>query len=199
MAIMNVGHLITIWTIRAALLCYVGVLGARWAFSPNLAMLRRLRTVWSLGCCFFVTHVCAAFHFVHHWSHQHAFDDTARQTDELLGWAFGGGIFFSYVFLLLWVADVAWWWLREESYLRRPLWLNAAIHVYLFFIAFNGAVIFEGGVTRIGGIFATVGLAALAVWRATATRRDPAKLAATDSRRDRECDWEREAPAEPSS
>lgn len=98
----------------------------------------------------------SAFHFTHRWNHQDAIQTTAKQTQELLGWAFGEGLYFSYMFLFLWVADVFSWWRKPDHYESRPAWLSFAVHGYLFFIAFNGAVIFESGVTRIGGILATI-------------------------------------------
>jgi hypothetical protein len=60
------------------------------------------------------------------------------------------------VFLLVWTADVLLWWINPERYETRPTWLDRGIHGFLFFIAFNGAVVFESGVTRIGGIVAIV-------------------------------------------
>jgi hypothetical protein len=62
------------------------------------------------------------------------------------------------VFLLVWTADVLLWWINPERYETRPTWLDYGIHGFLFFIAFNGdgAVVFESGVTPIGGIVAIV-------------------------------------------
>jgi hypothetical protein len=52
----------------------------------------------------------------------------------------------------LWTADVVWWWSRPESYANRPAAVAIALHGYLFFIAFNGAIIFEAGPTRWFGL-----------------------------------------------
>ena len=112
-----------------------------------------------------VGHVVAAFQFYHHWSHQAAFDDTAKQTKALMGWEFGYGIFFSYVFLVLWVSDAAAWWLAGEQYSKRPAWLSVPLHAFLLFIAFNGTVVFKGGIIRAGGIVASLGLLAVVAWR----------------------------------
>src|SRR6185503_10143401 len=93
---------------------------------------------------------------------QAAYLDTAKQTQEKIGFAFGGGIYFSYLFLALWVADVAWRWLSPAS---RPLWLDGPLHAYMFFIAFNGAIVFEGGISRWAGIIACLLLAGVAAFR----------------------------------
>ncbi|MBC7854419.1 MAG: hypothetical protein IAF94_13380 [Pirellulaceae bacterium] len=166
------GELLTRWTIRLALACYVFCLAA--------AILRRgkgssggnqvVRIVWTLGCGLFLAHVVAAFGYYHHFSHQAAYDDTAQQTQEQLGFAFGGGIYFSYVFLAVWVADVAWRWMSPAS---RPTWLDWPLHAYMFFIAFNGAIVFEGGVSRWAGIIACVVLAGIVCLKASGRRKPP--------------------------
>ncbi len=115
--------------------------------------MRPLRTI---GCIAIVAHVIAAFHYTHHWSQEDAIASTARQTEQLIGRAFGEGLYFNYLFLLVWIADMLFWWLRPERHETRPAWLEYGIHGYLLFIAVNGAVIFESGVTRIGGIVAIV-------------------------------------------
>ena len=158
------GELLTRWTIRLALACYVFCLAA--------AIVRRgtgssrwndaVRIVWTLGCGLFLAHVIAAFGYYHHFSHQAAYDDTAQQTQEQLGFAFGGGIYFSYLFLAAWVADVAWRWVNPAT---RPAWLDWPLHAYMFFIAFNGAIVFEGGVSRVAGIGACLMLGGVAAWR----------------------------------
>lgn len=163
------GEFLTRWTIRLALACYVFCLAA--------AILRRgpvgsrmndvVRIVWTLGCGLFIAHVVFAFGYYHHFSHQAAYDETARQTQEQIGFAFGGGIYFSYLFLALWVMDVAWRWLAPAT---RPAWLDWPLHAYMFFIAFNGAVVFEGGVSRVAGLFACVLLAAVVAWRVMGRR-----------------------------
>ncbi len=111
----------------------------------------------------FMAHLVAAFQFYHHWSHTHAFDDTAEQTRQMIGIAFGHGIYLSYAFAAVWCCDVAWWWLGKSSYDSRPGWLTLLIHGYLLFIALNGAIVFEGGVTRWGGLAASAMLAIVAM------------------------------------
>lgn len=34
----------------------------------------------------------------------------------IAGWAFGASLYFSYLFLLVWIAVVVYWWLRPERY-----------------------------------------------------------------------------------
>jgi hypothetical protein len=126
---------------------------------------RMVRTLWTISCAFFVAHIVSAFHYSYHWSHEEAIQSTAKQTRDLLGMEFGEGLYFSYGFLLLWIADVIFWWRQPWRYLSRPTTLSLAVHSYLFFIAFNGAVIFKTGITRVGGILAVMAFAAIAAKR----------------------------------
>ncbi len=182
------GPLLTRWTIRLALLCYAAYLAGwlagaeRWDGRWDGRWPAAARWLWTLGCGLFVTHVVCAFAFYHGWSHAAAWEATAAETDALLGVRFGDGIYFSYAFLVLWVADVVvLWWAavlgRPRAGARplvaamqpaRPLVaaMQGVVHVYLFFIAFNGAIVFEAGPARWGGIMACLGLAGLAVRRA---------------------------------
>lgn len=153
---MGHGTLIIHTTIRAALVCYaltvllllMGCRGPRWR--------HLIRGLWTAGCLTFVAHVVAAFQYEHHWSNTAAIRSTAEQTKALIGWAFGEGLYFSYLFMGLWMLDVVWYWGSPRTFEARPRWIQISLHCYLFFIAFNGAVIFESGVTRPAGIVVTL-------------------------------------------
>ncbi|MCI0358850.1 MAG: hypothetical protein L0211_10245 [Planctomycetaceae bacterium] len=165
------GVLLTAWTIRLALACYAAYL-AGWLVvairgNSGTSWPRVARWLWTAGCVLFVIHVACAFHFYHDWSHAAAFEKTAAETEQLLGLRFGEGIYFSYLFLMLWVLEVIaiWTWPGVDGQTPRPLAraLRLALHAYLFFIAFNGAIIFEAGPTRWAGIAACLVLGGLAV------------------------------------
>ncbi|MCA1560627.1 MAG: hypothetical protein LC804_10315, partial [Acidobacteria bacterium] len=80
------------------------------------------------------------------------------------GLEWGGGLWVNYVFLAVWVGDVAWWWISPESRASRPAWLDAGIGFFFIFMFINGAVIFAGGPARLIGI-AAVTVAATALWK----------------------------------
>ena len=151
--------LIISWTVRLALICYAISAALMLSRSTHPRAVASIRSLWTAGALLFIAHVAAAFHFAHHWSHAAAVATTAAETQELLGMAFGEGIWFSYLFVLLWTADAAWSWLGYSSWKNRPPAATLALHAYLFFIAFNGAVIFESGPTRPFGITVTLLLA----------------------------------------
>lgn len=157
-------------TVRIALVCYAIVVGLLLAGCRGKRWRNLLRPLWTFGCITIVAHVVAAFQYTHHWSHAAAIDSTARETEQLIGMAFGEGLYFNCLFLVLWIADGLFWWLRPERYETWPALLEYGIHGYLFFIAFNGAVVFESGVTRIGGILAVVIFAVILSTRQFATR-----------------------------
>ena len=192
------GVLLTKWTIRLALICYVACLAVWLSQRGGARYWHAARVVWTLGCVLFDVHVACAFHFYHHWSHAIAWQHTAERTRELLGVAVGDGIYFSYLFLVLWIVDVLWLW-RPASTPKTPAVVSrrspggslaasasadaiavpdcatgsratprwrVVIHVFLLFIAINGAIVFEAGPTRWAGAIVCLGLGCLTVRRA---------------------------------
>jgi len=147
------GKELILWSVRIALACYA-VFYYRVIQGRLSGTLRKPsagnqdRWWWSLGGLLFWLHFVAAFHFHHHWSHQHAFIHTAQRTGQLLGWEFGYGLYFNYCFLVLWVVDLVWWWGFVDSYRCRATWITLSIHGYLLFVIVNGAVVFVTGPTR---------------------------------------------------
>jgi hypothetical protein len=111
------------------------------------------RLAWTAACAGLLAHVACAFHFHHGWSQAAAYRDTARQTAEVFGLDWGGGLYVNYALTAFWVADVCWWWGRGlDAYRRRPWPLTAAWHAFLLFIVFNATVVFEGGFVRWAGL-----------------------------------------------
>ena len=142
-----------LWSVRVGIACYAiycwRLLSRR--SSPGQAQAASAaadRWWWTVTGLMFFIHFLAAFQFRHHWSHQHAFLHTAQRTGEMLGWEFGYGLYFNYLFLALWAADLIWWWGWAESYLQRVRGISVTIHTYFLFVIVNGAVVFVAGPTR---------------------------------------------------
>ena len=147
---MTTGELLTRWTVRVAMALYVASLASR----CRLPIWSRL--AWTAGCLAFLLHVACAFEYYHHWSHVEAYEATARQTADVVGLDWGGGLYVNYAFTLLWLADVCWWWIDTESYLARPLLIEWGVQGFLGFIAFNATVVFATGFSRWFGSVACV-------------------------------------------
>jgi hypothetical protein len=103
------------------------------------------RQCWTLAWAAYIVHVCMAFHHYHHWSHAAAMDHT-REVSGL-----GEGIFVSYLFTIVWTADVAWWWLRPKQYLARSPAIGQLLHLFMLFVIFNATIVFETGFIRWAG------------------------------------------------
>jgi hypothetical protein len=178
------GEVLTHWTVRIALLCMAARFAGAMVWPQRREWFTWSRGVWTVGCIFFLLHVAFAFAFYHHWSHAHAFEVTARRTQEMLGVRFGEGIYFSYLFAILWTADVLSQWWAPTAARTRPGWLSGLLLSYLAFLAFNGAVVFERGITRTVGVPMTVLLLAgalVARWRARPVNPSPAAPATNTS------------------
>lgn len=154
---METGELLTRWTVRIAMALYVASLATR-NFSTRWS-----RLAWTAGCVLYLFHVACAFEYYHHWSHAEAYVSTARQTAEVVGLDWGGGLYFNYAFTLIWLADACWWWAAEESYQARPRWIDWTVHGFLGFIAFNATVVFATGFSRWMGIASCVLLVFVAI------------------------------------
>ena len=114
---------------------------------------RWTRIAWTIGCASLLAHFICAFHFFHAWSQTSAYNDTARQTAEVFGINWGGGLYINYAVAILWIADLVWWWFAGlTSYRRRPWLLTMIWHGFLVFIVFNATVVFTHGLTRVIGI-----------------------------------------------
>lgn len=159
------GEALTMWTIRISLAFYFLGESTRLAAKNRHRWCRVARGFWTVGCTGLLAHVASAFHFFHDWSHEAAYQDTARQTSEVFGSSWGGGIYFNYAFMLLWVADVFCWWRGLDPCQRRPRTIGMILHGFLFFMVFNATVVFEEGIIRWVGIFGIMALICLWWWR----------------------------------
>src|SRR5207244_1685286 len=102
--IMNAGELLTRWTVRGAVSLYLLALVVRYCAAVRPAWLRTARWLWTAGYVALVIHVFCAFQFFHHWSHAAAYAATARQTEQVVGLNWGGGLYVNYAFMAVWGA-----------------------------------------------------------------------------------------------
>lgn len=144
---MHTGEWLTRGTVWLALAIYVAgemVKAAKRGHEWRTAA----RWLNSVGCAAFFAHVACAFHFYHAWSHSAAYANTARQTAELFGWNWGGGLYVNYLFAFVWLSEVVWSWANPNHYLQRPKWVTWTVRGFFLFMIFNGAVVFARGAVR---------------------------------------------------
>jgi hypothetical protein len=134
-------------TIHIALIEYAVTLWLMIGLNPEdwRALTRRgrlTRWLWTWACLTFLVHVACAFHFTHHWSQTHAFEQTRLES------GFGAGLYVNYFFMAVWTADVLWSWIAPEAYAGRTPWIDRLLHGFMLFISFNATVVFERGAVR---------------------------------------------------
>jgi hypothetical protein len=117
------------------------------------------RTLYTAGCVMCLLHVAVAFHTAHAWSHAAAWKHVERTG------GFGWGLYVNYLFVVVWLADVAWSWVRLDSYRNRPRWVSWSVHGFMAFIVFNATVVFGTGWVRVFGVL-MFALIALQLWLA---------------------------------
>jgi hypothetical protein len=130
------GAALTIWTARAAAALYVialvSLLRKQWATS---------RIASTLGVAAYGLHVVCAFHVFYGWSHSIAYRETARQTEELFGVRWGGGLYLNYLFTILWPAECTLSWIPSLSRSRRLIRARVLVHAFLSFMVVNATVV----------------------------------------------------------
>lgn len=172
---------LTLWTVRLAVLLYVLALCLRLLATGRRQRWAAARLAWTVGCVAYLIHVACAFQFYHHWSHAAAYTATAQQTAEVVGWDWGGGLYVSYVFSLVWLADVVWWWRGLERYETQPRAVAWTVQVFLAFIVFNATVVFGTGAVRWFGVAGSVLLIGLLGYAGWQSRRRVAGRQSTQS------------------
>jgi hypothetical protein len=130
------------WTARLAVAAFLARLLIDVSQADRQRSGRTARIIWTTGGVTFLLHVVAAFHFTHGWSHHAAYEHTAQQTLAVTGFNWGGGLWFNYVFTLLWITDVAGWWIIGPEFPRRhPRWSSTVRWTFAFMMV-NATVVF---------------------------------------------------------
>ncbi len=159
---MNSGEWLTRSTAWLAFAAWFAALAlARHRATPNRSP---ADLIWLAGAVLMLVHTALAFHIYHDWSHTAAVVETARQTRELTGLNWGGGVWLNYMFAAVWLGDALWRLASPASHARRPRWLAVVTHGFLAFIWFNATVVFGSWPMRAAGAFAFI-------WLATTLRR----------------------------
>ncbi|WP_166830748.1 hypothetical protein [Thalassoroseus pseudoceratinae] len=151
-----IGELLTRWTVRIAMACYIGRVTLDIAGCQSESAARWKRGLWTIGCGWYLVHVACAFMFYHNWSHAAAYEHTANQTATVTGWHWGGGLWINYAFTFAWILDCIAWWRTDPTTYPKRRWLNILTQSIFGFLVFNATVVFgPGGWIAIAlGVFA---------------------------------------------
>jgi len=122
------------------------------------------------GAILCAAHILIAFGHHHHWSHNLAIEETARQTAAVYGVAWGGGVYVNYVFVAAWLVDLWWWRSRPLEYFARRPEIVWGLRAFFFIIIFNAAVVFSAARMRPAGAVLT--LALVLIWVTPSMRRE---------------------------
>jgi len=157
---------LTIWI---SLVFYASAVAVSFLVTDDTKQLKIYRILWSLGCIFALIHVFCAFQFVHYWDHQIAVKHTIIETQRVTGFRFEYGIYFNYLFLLVWTIDCIK--LRnappnKESGATHSMW-SRFVHIYMLLIIISATIIFEDGPIRYVSL---ISLALLALLFYSSTR-----------------------------
>ena len=150
----KMGPLLIAWSIPISLVFFAAVLLARLWLGPHSGK-RVLAVLSTVGFLLFLVHVLTAYHYQYKWSHSVAVTETAQQTKEQIGFEFGSGIYFNFLFLICCGIEVIWSWYPNRHCTGVMRWLRSCGIAYMLFIAFNGTVIFKSGWIRVLGILFT--------------------------------------------
>ncbi|WP_153556761.1 hypothetical protein [Roseimaritima sediminicola] len=139
------GETLTLWSVRLAVGCYlVRVLldvVSRSDAEPAAASYL-VRFLWTIGAVFCLVHIAGAFGVYHDWRHDAALRHTAEQTERMIGVAWAGGLYVNYAFTVLWLADVAAWWIGGVGFPYRHRVYFWTVHASFAFVVVNATVVF---------------------------------------------------------
>jgi hypothetical protein len=160
---------LSLWAIRLA---FVALFLSLWLqLAGRRATDRPVDRLWLLGAILAMAHSLGSLWSFHGGSQAAAVEATARQTEELLGFRFGEGLYFNYLFVGLWGLDAVLRMVRPDRYHRLPSWYYLGLASFMAMIAFSALVVFKTGWIRAAGWIAT-GLLAYRWWRCRRMKRE---------------------------
>lgn len=163
------------WSAWPAAICYV----AAWAISLRHSGCRLriwIRPLWTAGWVALVVHVIVALALVHGWSWSAAYEHTAQRTQSLVGWNWGGGVWFNLLTVGVWGADVLRMWSTSSNPDRSvpaanwSHWSNWVVQSYMAFMMINATVVFGSRFAQFTGCLMCAGLA-MCAWQQHCNRR----------------------------
>jgi|694.fasta_scaffold03606_18 hypothetical protein len=153
---------LSLWAIRLAFVLLFLCLWLQMA--GRRATDRPVASLWLFGAILALAHSLGSLWSFHGGSQAAAVEATARQTEALLGFRFGAGLYFNYLYVGLWGLDAVLRLVCPDRYHRMPRWYFLGLASFMTMIAFSALVVFKTGWIRAAGGIAT-GLLAYRWWR----------------------------------
>lgn len=150
-------HPVTVWTARACAAVWLISLAVAARSGREGSARRRWEMAWSIAALALLVHVLVAFHFEHSWSHAAAYRHTAKQTAATVGIDWGGGLYFNYLVLIVWLGDVLRLW-NQRHVSSRPNTTRAIVDWFVAFLMINATVVFGPWGWKPVGALVAVGL-----------------------------------------
>ena len=150
-------HQATVWTARACAFLWLLSLAVANRSGREAASRRRWQVVWSAAGILLGIHILVAFHFEHAWSHAAAYRHTARQTADTIGLNWGGGLYFNYAVVAMWLADIFMLWSGRDAW-RQSRTKRAIVDWFVTFMMVNATVVFGPWGWKPLGVIVGVGL-----------------------------------------
>ena len=133
------------WMVWLSLIAFV---------AGELAKSRRYAGAWSVsatGAILLAIHIVLAMAVRHGWSHTAALEETARQTNDVFGLNWGGGVYVNYLFAVVWISELFVWRQWPEGYASRPDWIKWSLRAFYFVMIVSADVVFATGWRRLMG------------------------------------------------
>ena len=121
--------------------------------------------VSAIGASLLAVHIALALQVRHGWSHSSVVATVREQTRTTYGVDWGGGVWVNYLFLSLWIVELAWWRAASRRYFSRPRPVIVTIRGFFALVFVNAAVVFAAPSRRPLGFLMTVVL--FWAWRST--------------------------------
>lgn len=131
LAVINVGVSLMVGTLWLGVWLGWVSWATRWAAPPQSAAWRQARAFLTGGMVAMAIHAFIAFDNFHNWSHEMARIAMELRTGEFLPLQTGVAIYFTYLFLVIWLAETLWSWLAFAAWQKRPRWVDGAVQACL--------------------------------------------------------------------
>jgi hypothetical protein len=167
---MTAGNLALYGTVWLALALFVlGLAGQR---SKALATQPPWRWwwLWSIGALLCAVHMVLAVYVRYGWSHAAAADATAVQTQAVYGVRWAWSVYVNYLFVGVWLAEIAWWRISPSSFFGRPRTIAFLVRAFYLLIIVNATIVFAAPSRRVAGLFLVLALVWMWTWQSAATR-----------------------------